>query len=150
MNQSKASERASDFFTGEYHCAQSVLMAFAPQLGLDLQTAARIAAPFGAGIGRLGMMCGAVSGALMVIGLKYGHRSWLDFEAKERTYEIAREFLKRFEESHVSHTCRQLLGVDARNAEEWALAREEGLFEDRCTAVVRDAADIVGELLAIQ
>ena len=145
----QTSERALNYFTNEYNCAQSVLMAFAPQLGLDLQTAARIATPFGAGIGRLGMTCGAVSGALMVIGLKCGHRSWLDTEVKERTYEIAREFLSRFEERHQSHICRQLLGVDARNAEEWALAKEEGLFEDRCTTFVRDAADIVSELLAI-
>ena len=140
-------EKAVKYFSQEHLCSQAVLMAFAPQLGLEIQIAAKIAAPFGAGIGRLGYTCGAVSGALMVIGLKYGHESADNVETKELTFELTREFLKEFKSRNNHLLCRGLLERDISKPEELELARSEGLFETRCPKFVRDAAEIVEEIL---
>ncbi len=147
MEQATASERAANYFRQEYLCSQAVLMAFAPQLGLELQMASKIAAPFGAGIGRLGKTCGAVSGALMVIGLKFGHETADDTESKELTFELTRKFLEEFESRNENLLCRELLGLDISNPKELELARNEGVFDKRCPKFVRDAAEIVEEIL---
>ena len=79
-------------FSEGYSCSQSVLAAFAPELGLDADAALRVSAAFGGGMGRTGGTCGAVTGALMALGLKYG-ATVADPVAKERTYALTREFI---------------------------------------------------------
>ena len=150
MNQKTAGDQATDYFAREYLCSQALLMTFAPRFGLDLRVAARIAAPFGGGIGRLGGMCGAVTGALMVIGMEYGHEPQDDSKVKERTFELTREFLRRFEARNGTVECRKLLGRNIGNPDEMKLASAEGLFRTRCPGFVRDAAEIVEELLGTQ
>ena len=83
-------------FSEGFSCSQSVLAAFAPELGLDADAALRVSAAFGGGMGRTGGTCGAVTGALMALGLKYG-ATVADPVAKERTYALTREFIARFE-----------------------------------------------------
>lgn len=147
MNQSDPVDRAVQYFDEGFVCSQSVLMAYAPQLGLDVAAAARLAAPFGAGIGRLGNMCGAVSGALMVIGARYGHAAADDEVAKERAYEIARKLIDQFTKRQGSLVCRELLDCDLSIPHEMERARAEGLFETKCPEFVRAAAQIVAALL---
>ena len=122
------------------NCAQAVLAAYAPQFGLEPEIALRLAAPFGGGMARMGETCGAVTGAFLVIGLQSG-------EAKEETYQLVREFVRRFAARHGSIRCRELLGCDLSTPEGLQLAREQGLFSTRCRGFVRDSAEIVSELL---
>ena len=109
----------------------------------------RLAAPFGGGMARMGETCGAVTGAFMVIGLQLGNTTAEDQESKERTYQLVREFVRRFAARHGSIKCRELLGCDLSTPEGWQRAREQGLFTTRCREFVRDSAQIVAELLSI-
>lgn len=138
---------ASARFAESYSCSQSLLLACASRLGIEPGMAARIAAPFGSGMARMGWTCGAVTGALMVIGLRCGHEAAADTEANERTYAVAREFISLFDARNGSATCRELLGHDVGTPEGLESARAEGLFESRCPKLVRDAAEIVGSVL---
>ena len=128
-------------------CSQAVLSAFAPGLGLDRQTALRVAAAFGGGMARMGQTCGAVSGALMVIGLKHGHVAAQDKAAKEKTYALVREFVDQFRARNGSLLCRELLGYDIGTPEGMQLVREKGLSTSICSRLVRDAAEILERLV---
>jgi len=119
-----------------------VLAAFAPDLGVDAETALRVSAAFGGGMGRTGGTCGAVTGALMALGLKTG-ASRPDSATKEQTYAQAREFLARFEARHGATTCADLLGVNIGIPEGLAAAREANLFKTVCPELVADAAAIL-------
>jgi C_GCAxxG_C_C family probable redox protein len=132
-------------FDQKLNCAQAVFSAFAPSLGLDDETALRLASPFGGGISRRGEICGAVSGALMALGLAHGSSTP---EGKEEIYQLGQEFLQRFEAGHRSILCRQLLGADISTPEGHARARDAGVFQSVCPFVVREAAQIVHEMLA--
>jgi len=140
-------ERAVSRFAQGSNCAQAVLWAYAPHFGLEPEIAMRIAAPFGGGMARLGETCGAVTGALMVIGLQLGNTTGEDQESKERTYELVREFVRRFAARHGSVKCRELLGCDLSTPAGLQRAREQGLSTTLCRGFVRDSAEIVSELL---
>jgi len=95
------------------NCAQAVLAAFAEDYGLDVDTALRLSAPFGGGIGRTRGLCGAVSGMLMAAGLRWGRAhsgdAQTDVAQKLRMYQIARELMAAFAEENGSTICRELL-----------------------------------------
>ena len=135
-------------FKEDFNCSQAVFSINAPMLGLDRETALRVAAAFGGGIGRTGETCGAASGALMAIGLRYGQHTAEDKDAKEKTYDLAAEFLNRFAaRNNGCVKCRELLGHNVGTPEGRQAAREQGLFETLCPKFVRDAAEIVEQLL---
>ncbi len=128
---------ASERFARGYNCAQSLLSAFASRFGLTSQFALRLAAPFGAGMAREGQVCGALSGALMVLGLQYaGSRP----EDKERIYRIARDFMDQFENQHGSIICKELLGHDISTPAGLQAARDKSLFKTICPALVDETA----------
>jgi C_GCAxxG_C_C family probable redox protein len=142
------SDLAAACFEEGFNCSQSVLAPFAPALGLDRDTGLRVAAAFGGGMGRTGESCGAVSGALMAIGLRYAQPSADEKDAKERTYELAAEFLDRFaERNNGCVKCRELLGRDISTPEGLQAAREQDLFKKLCPKFVRDAAEIVEQMI---
>jgi C_GCAxxG_C_C family probable redox protein len=140
-------ELAVATFGEGFSCSQAVLSALAPDLGLDRETALRVAGAFGAGIARTGQTCGSVSGALMVLGLEHSQTQAEDKQAKEEMYALAREFIKRFEARNDSILCRELLGNDIGSPEEMQLIKEKGLFTSLCPKLVRDAVEIVEQLL---
>jgi len=140
-------ELAAATFGEGFNCSQAVLSAFAPDLGLDRETALRVAGAFGAGIARMGQTCGAISGALMVLGFKYGQVEAADKQAKEKMYAIAREFMARFEARNGSILCRELLGYDIGSPEGMQLIKEKGLFTSLCPRLVSNAVEIVEQLL---
>jgi C_GCAxxG_C_C family probable redox protein len=140
-------ELAAATFGEGFNCSQAVLSAFAPDLGLDCEMALRVAGAFGAGIARMGQTCGAVSGALMVLGLKYSQTQAEDKPAKERLYAIAREFMARFEARNGSILCRELLGYDISSPEGMQLIKDKGLFTSLCPRLVSNAVEIVEQLL---
>lgn len=138
-------EHASARFAEGFNCAQAVFAAFAPALGLDETTALRLASPLGGGMGRSGNVCGAVTGALMALGLGRGASTP---EGKESTYQMAEEFLRRLREKHGTILCNALLGYDISAPEGLAAARQSGRFKEVCPFVVRTAAEMTAILLA--
>lgn len=139
---------AAAAFRGAFNCAQSVFVAFAPDLGLEREIALRVAGGLGGGIGRLGSeVCGAVSGAVLVIGLKHGKYLPDDNAARERTYALVQEFARRFRELHGHLRCSELLGHDVGTPQGRQAAHDSGLHDTLCPRLVRDAAEIAEELL---
>ena len=140
-----ATDRAERLFRGPCNCCQSVLGSVAPDLGLDEATAIRLATAFGGGMGRMGGVCGAVTGAFLALGLKYGDPS-ASGESKERVYLLVRAFVEEFTRLHGSIDCRDLLGCEIGTPEGMAEAKEKGLFETICVGFVRDSVDILSGL----
>lgn len=116
-------------------------------MGLDHELALKVAGALGGGMARMGEQCGAVTGAFMVIGLKYGKTKTEDDGARERTYELVGEFVKRFKSRHGSICCRELLGYDLSNPEGRKAAYEQGLFTTLCPQIVKNATEILEEIL---
>jgi C_GCAxxG_C_C family probable redox protein len=98
-------------------------------------------------MGRQGATCGAVTGAFMVMGLKYGMTFAEDRKSIEKTYELVNEFTAKFKERHGSVICRDLLGCDISNRENLLQARKQGLFQNLCPAYVKTAVEILEEIL---
>ncbi|MBR4102378.1 MAG: C_GCAxxG_C_C family protein [Oscillospiraceae bacterium] len=141
------SEKALELFASGFNCSQAVLTAFAPDFGLDEKLALMLGTQFGGGA-RNAEMCGAVSGALMVLGLKYGHYQSDNTEQKSRAYAIAVEYTKRFKEQNGSIVCRDLLGYDLTNPEEAACIKERNLFGDICPKMIQSAVELLESILA--
>ena len=141
------SDEAVASYRNRFTCSAAVLSAFSGDLGLDPETAKKIACGFGAGISKTGNICGAVSGSILVIGLKYGKTVAEDDAATEKTRALVRRFIHEFTEKNGSINCTELLGYNLSNPEEFARARDSGLFVTKCTPLVRDAADILEKIL---
>lgn len=132
--------QAVDLFERGYSCAQAIAIAFAPALGLEEDQAARVSTAFGAGgCGRAGT-CGAISGALMVIGLAHGRVRADDKAARDRTYELGNKLMADFEKRYGSTECREILGVDISDPAGNQRAKNEGLFQRVCAGLVGDVA----------
>jgi C_GCAxxG_C_C family probable redox protein len=140
-------DRSVSLFELGFTCSQAILAAFSARYGLDEATALKVSCAYGGGIARSGETCGAVSGALMVIGLAHGKAALGDDAAKERTYALTREFWKRFRARQGSLVCNELIGVDIGTPEGARSASESGVFREKCPVLVRCAAEILGELL---
>jgi C_GCAxxG_C_C family probable redox protein len=137
-------ESAVTIFSQNFNCSQSVFSAFAAQYGLEVGTALKLASPFGAGVARRGEICGAVTGALLALGLARGAT---EPTGKEGIYRLSQEFMRLFEEKHSTLLCRNLIDCDPSSPEGWQKAREAGKFTTICPILVRDAAEIVETLL---
>lgn len=104
-------DRAKELFLSGYNCAQAVFCAFCDELSIDENLAQAISSSFGGGMGRMREVCGAVSGALMVLGAKYGYTDKSDKTKKAEHYRRVQEFAKYFKEENGSIICRELLGL---------------------------------------
>lgn len=140
-------ELAVSCFKEGFLCSQALLSTYGAELGLDRETALRISAAFGGGMARLGEVCGSVSGAFLILSLKYGHIRADDSQAKEETYNKVREFAHQFKSRHGSIVCRDLLGCDIGTPVGLKLAKEKNLFSTVCPGFVRDAAEIIEQVL---
>jgi C_GCAxxG_C_C family probable redox protein len=141
-------KKAGTLFAEGYNCAQSVLASYARQFDLDPETALKLSAAFGGGMGRQGEVCGAATGALMVLGLAAGNTSAIDKDAKERTYHLTRQFLSEFARQNGSIQCRELLGYQINRPEELEKARQQGLFTTLCPRLVEEASELLDQILA--
>ncbi len=144
---SDVAARAARLFAGSYNCCQAVLLAFCVPLGLGEETAARLGTGFGLGMAR-GGTCGAVSGAVLVLGLCGGGGGPTGAAAKAATYARARFFYDRFSERHGSLVCRDLIGLDPTTPEGLERAGREGRFHSICLPLVRDAAALARDIAA--
>jgi C_GCAxxG_C_C family probable redox protein len=141
------SDEAYRCFMSRFTCSSAVFSAFSDDLGLDPDTAKKIACGFGAGISKTGNICGAVSGAIMVIGLKYGKTDVGDDAATDKTRALVRQFIQEFTAKNGSVNCTDLLGYDLSDPGSYDAARDSGIFTTKCPALVRDAADILEKIL---
>jgi len=140
-------DRAVASFAGGHRCSQAVLEAFAGDLGLDRELALKLGCPFGGGMARTGETCGAVTGALMVIGLKFGRVDVGDSGAVELTDERVSEFFRRFKSRHESLVCRELIGCEISTPEGQEFAAQNNVFDKICRDLVKDAAEILQDIL---
>lgn len=143
------SQRAVELFKEGFNCSQSVFAAFAHRFDIDEDTAKKISAGLGGGIGRLREVCGAVSGAAMVIGSLASATEGADAENKQKNYELVREFAKRFTEENGSIICRELLGLDEQTKETAKPeSRTAEYYKKRpCVELVECAAQILEEMI---
>lgn len=141
-------ERAVSCFEEGFMCSQALLSAYADEFGMDRQTALKVSAAFGGGMGRMGEICGAVTGAFMVLGLKHGRTEISDTKSHEKTNRLVREFTERFKSANGSIVCRKLLGCDLSTPEGRKIFVDSKLRDTLCVKYVRDAAEIVEGLLA--
>jgi C_GCAxxG_C_C family probable redox protein len=140
-------EQAVSFYNQGYTCTQSILASFAARYDLQQNLAFRIGEPFGAGTSCTGDMCGSVIGAIMVLGLQYGSTLSNDDAARLNTYQRVHELIHRFKEIHGSIQCTDLLGYNLSDPQQLQTVWEKGLFIQRCPIFVRDAAQILAEML---
>jgi len=128
-----------------HSCSEAVLLAYAPQIGLQRESAFKIASGFGGGMGWMGETCGAVTAAYMVIGLKYGATSVKDSYSREFTHESVARFADLFRGRNGSTLCRDLIGgIDMSSVEGRKQIREKG----RVPQIVSDAIIVLEILFA--
>ena len=145
----KKSEKAVELFKKGYNCSQSVFGAFAEDLGIDFETAVMISSSFGGGMGRMREVCGAFTGAVMVLGLKFGNTIGNDRAAKGKDYERVQLFAKRFKEELGSDTiiCRELLGLSGPSDPDPAKRTKEYYQKRPCPETVAIASGLLGEFM---
>lgn len=141
------SDKAVEIFKSGFCCSAAVFSAFSDEMGLEEETARKIACGFGAGVSNTGNICGAVTGAIMAIGLKYGKAEEGDDQATEKTRSLARDFISEFKKRNGSVDCTELIGYNLVNPAEYRKAREDGIFKTKCTNYIRDAAEILEKIL---
>lgn len=144
-------EQAITTFSNNYNCAQAVFSSFSHDLGLSRDTALRLSTPFGAGMVYMQETCGAVSGALMAIGLKYGKGENGTQADRERAYDMAQHFIAEFKKQHGSTNCLKLLNnIKLSTPEGMAYAIEHNVFKTHCARYVQDAVTITEKIVNAQ
>jgi C_GCAxxG_C_C family probable redox protein len=146
---SKAEVAEATFKKG-FNCAQAVLSAYSYDFGMDTSLAFKVAGGFGGGVGHMGETCGAVTGAFMVIGLKYGMTVADGWQSHRDAFGKVQEFAREFKVCHGSIVCRELLGFDINDQAAFREARKNGTMMRICPVLVHDAAEITEKLLAVQ
>lgn len=140
-------DNAVRIFSEGLNCAQAVLEAFADKTGLERDQAFLVSSCFGGGM-RRGEVCGAVTGALMVLGMTGGYTSGSDADAKKKSNERAVCFLDRFSKSQGSVICKELLGDDLSSSDGMARLVSKGSFTTECPKYVAEAVRTLEEMLS--
>lgn len=136
-------QKAVDRFNAGFNCSQAVLAAFCEDYGLDSATATKLAVAFGGGLGRLGKACGCITGALMVLGLRYGENSTSDSVIKLNNYDRAKALCERFIEQNGALDCKDIIKFDLSNPEEYKQAQAAEVFKTKCSNIVADTVRLV-------
>ena len=141
-------EKAVASFQSGYNCSQSTFMVFIDDLGLEKPQSMKLASGFGAGMGRIQEVCGAVSGGVLALGARFGHGEPTESEAQKKTYALVQEFFHRFQDQHGSCLCRELLqGIDLKTEEGQKQFKDGDLRNKVCVPCVRTAVEILEELM---
>ena len=138
-------EKALSYFGDKFHCSQAVLAAYADELGLTEEQALRIAYCLNSGM-RKGEVCGACSGALLVLGMKYGQCKKDDLDSRTLANKKTDDFMERFMNENGSYICRELLGCDISTAEGIRYAMEHNCFTEVCPQMVASAVKIIDDM----
>ncbi len=134
-------------FSCDCNCAQTILLTYGIYEGLDEKTILRIVTAFGSGFVEQGEVCGAVAGAVMVIGLKHGMTEIGNSDAAIKTYDLAARFIEKFKERNKYIRCKELLGYDISKPQGIKIAQKMQLAKELCPGFVRDAAEILEEII---
>jgi C_GCAxxG_C_C family probable redox protein len=140
-------EIAVETFKNGFNCAQAVLTSHCEEYGLSTDIAKKLSCGFGAGIGYTSHICGTVSGAVMLIGLKYGKYQELDNESKDKTYKLVKEYIEKFKKEFGTIDCTELIKYDLSKEEELLKARASGIFQELCPLLVKKSVELVEEIL---
>ncbi len=146
---SERTDKAVELFKSGFNCSQSVFAAYADLFGMDTDTALKVSAGLGGGVGRSREVCGAVSAAAMLVGMKYGATDGEDSEAKQRTYAVVQQVIAEFRKTNPSIVCRELLNLgETVNTDPVPEARTENYYKKRpCAEIVEDSAKAVEKIL---
>lgn len=141
-------EKALGYFRSGHNCAQAVLAPFAKEHGLDENGCLKAACAFGGGMARQQLTCGAVTGAMMALGLQFGMGKAEPAGKKLVTYDKTREFLQIFRERHGSTDCLTLLdGLRMDVPADVKHIEERDLYHVTCEKLVSDAVEIAEDLM---
>ncbi len=136
-------EEVGSFLDQQYNCSQAIFSVYGQYLGVDRDTCLKITSVFGGGINRTGNVCGAVTGAMMAIGLKIGE---VQTKNPLGSHGVADEFIKKFKDRNATIICRELIDHDLLTAEDLDHAFKTGTFNN-CPKFVKDAAEILEKML---
>ena len=140
------SGKAKEYFAQKCHCSQAVLASFADEFGITEEMALRLGACFGGGM-RKGEVCGACTGALMALGLKYGMTAVGDTEQQLIADGYAKRFMTEFAKQNGSYLCRELLKCDLSNEEERQYAKEHGVIKAVCPKLIENAVILAEQMI---
>ena len=142
-------ERAVSFFEQGYNCSQSVFMAYADVYNIEKNLAAALSTSFGGGVGRMREVCGAVSGAAMILGLKYPHLNPENSNPKDHNYQMVQKLAHQFKAQMGSYICADLLDLKDVPISPVSAVRNQAYYESRpCARFVAYAAELVGKELS--
>ncbi len=146
---SQRSDKAVELFKSGYNCSQAVFAAYADIFGMDSETALRVSAGLGGGVGRSREVCGTVTGATMIIGMKYGATDGDDAEGKKLCYEKVQQYIAEFKKINPSIVCRELLGLSqGENTQPTPDARTQQYYKKRpCVQLVEDSAKALEKVI---
>jgi C_GCAxxG_C_C family probable redox protein len=140
------SQKAKELFLSGYNCAQSVLLSFADDMKFSKELAQKMAAGFGGGMGKQQETCGAVTGAIMVVGLLKGESVNNNEELKSASYGAVKDLTRDFVAVYKTTKCRDLIGCDLNTPEGAAKFKEEKIMETTCAGCVEKAVQILENL----
>jgi len=130
---------------GGLNCSQAILTAFGESFGMDPETAKLLGRPWGGGLGHLGITCGYLTGAVLVLAQAINNKD--ERQARKDSFQAVQELFRRFKKRHGTVMCKELLGADFSTEEGTKKIREEQLVAKHCYGYARDAAEILEELL---
>lgn len=139
-------EKAEKLFAEKYHCSQAVLGAFTEELGMTEKQALKLGGCFGGGMCK-GEVCGACTGALMALGLKYGQSEIDDVDSRVKANTVAVQFLDAFAKENGSYLCKELLGCDLSTKQGKEYALQNNLFTEFCPKMVTSAVKIAEDIM---
>jgi len=138
-------ENAASYFKEGFNCAQSVLLVMQKFWGVEKPLEPKVASAFGGGIGRAGSVCGALTGGVIAIGLKYGSDNPVVAE-REHAYSLALKFYKQFERECGSVLCRDLIGYDLTDREQLERVRSSNVVAEKCVHFIEKTVEILTDL----
>ncbi|MEN8203269.1 MAG: C-GCAxxG-C-C family protein [Bacteroidota bacterium] len=137
------SEQARELFLSGYNCAQSVVLSFADDLKYSKELVQKMASGFGGGMGKQQETCGAVTGAIMVLGIMKGETVNNNEELKSEVYGAVKELSRKFKAEFRTTNCMDLIGCDLNTPEGAAKFKDELIMETTCADCVKKAVEIV-------
>jgi C_GCAxxG_C_C family probable redox protein len=141
--------KAVDNFKGGFNCAESTLLALSDNMNIHCKYIPQISTCFGAGFGRHGEVCGALTGALMAIGLQHGRKDSKDLNTKEKAYLLADRLLKKFEKKFGNIRCSLLIDCNLLTPEGQKKAKDENVHKKICSNLVAFTASEAARILKL-
>jgi C_GCAxxG_C_C family probable redox protein len=140
------SAKVLDHFCDGYNCSQSVLLTMFEHWNGKSDLIPKIATPFGGGIGRCGSVCGALTGGLMAIGIRYGTNQPSE-KKRAKAYKIAKKFYREFRKQNGSVLCKELIGCDLSRSKGLKKARETNVFQEKCEPILIRTVELLVDLI---